>query len=71
MFTRSRSLTVPLLGLLSLSIGAGSLLAQDLPATIDGKPPEIQYPQTPLKFILQDFETVSGKMIVRDITALD
>ena len=71
MFTRSRSLRVPLLGLLGLSIGAGSLLAQDLPATIDGKPPEIQYPQTPLKFILQDFETVSGKMIVRDITALD
>ena len=71
MFTRSRSLRVPLLGLLGLSIGAGSLLAQDLPATIDGKPPEIQYPQTPLNFILQDFETVSGKMIVRDVTALD
>lgn len=71
MSIRSRSLRVPLVGLLGLSIGAGSLLAQDLPATIDGKPPEIQYLNTPLKFILQDFEVVSGKMIVRDTTALD
>ena len=71
MLTRRRSLRAPIVGLLGLSLGASSLLAQDLPPTIDGKPPEIQYPQTPLKFILQDYETVSGKMIVRDITALD
>ena len=71
MFILLRQCSLPVLGLISLLLGANSLLAQNLPATVDGKPPEIQYPQTPLRFILQDYETISGKMIVKDQAALD
>ena len=73
MITRSLPPHRALVGLLGLAISVGTSHAQQagLPATIDGKPPEIQYPATPLKFILQDYETVSGKMIVRDMTAID
>ncbi len=74
MFTlSSQRRHLPTIALVCLSIGAGSFAqAQgNLPATADGTPPEIQYPATPLRFILQDYETVSGKMIVKDNQALD
>lgn len=70
---KRRSLPITAMGLVCLSLGVGSTLAQNnLPATVnDGSPPEVQYPQTPLRFILQDYETVSGKRIVKDNQALD
>ncbi len=54
-----------------LCLSALTLPAQNVPPTADGTPPEIQYPNTPLRFILQDYETVSGKLIIKDQTILD
>ncbi len=72
MFTPKRSRLLPVLGMLCVPLGMTGLQAQNLPATVNnGAPPEVQYPQTPLRFILQDYETVSGKMIIKDNQALD
>ena len=72
LFTSSRISLALALGLVSVTSPVLTLDAQNVPASADtGPPPEIQYPQTPLRFILQDYETVSGLKIVKDQTILD